>query len=101
MKQSPMANLMLSIDEDVLKRARVRALEWGTSVDALVREYLEGLVARDTSQSGMEPFLTLAKSIRASSGPGGRTWTREELHRRAHRLYRRRAPRRAQDALTP
>ena len=32
-----MANLTLVIDEDVLRRARVRALQQGTSVNALVR----------------------------------------------------------------
>jgi hypothetical protein len=77
-------NLTLSISEDVLKRARIRALEQDTSVNALVRNYLEGLVARDPSQSqsSMGPFLELARSTRAGSGPEGRVWTREELHER-------------------
>jgi Family of unknown function (DUF6364) len=77
-----MANLTLSIDEAVLKRARIRALEQDTSVNALIRDYLERLVAREPSQSGMAPFLALARSIHAGSGPAGRTWTREELHER-------------------
>ena len=48
-----MANLTLTIDDDVLLRARQRALEHGTSVNALVREYLEGFVGRDhSSQAG-------------------------------------------------
>jgi len=36
-----MANLTLTIDEDALRRARIRALEHGTSVNAVVREFLE------------------------------------------------------------
>jgi plasmid stability protein len=77
-----MANLTLSIDDDLLKRARIRALERDTSVNALVRDYLQNLVARDSPQSGMAEFLALAKSIHAGSGPEGRTWTRDELYER-------------------
>jgi predicted HicB family RNase H-like nuclease len=35
-----MGNLTLTIDDDLLRRARIRALEQGTSVNSLVREYL-------------------------------------------------------------
>lgn len=77
-----MANLTLAIDDELLKQARIRALEQDTSVNALVRDYLKDLVARDISQSGMAPFLALARSIHAGSGPKGRTWTRDELYER-------------------
>lgn len=77
-----MANLTLSIDDQLLKRARVRALEEDTSVNALVRDYLEGFAARGSHSSGMEGFLTWAESVHASSGPGGRAWTRDDLHER-------------------
>jgi plasmid stability protein len=77
------ANLTLSIDDELLKRARIRALEQDTSVNALVRDYLEELVGGDASrQTGMKQFLALARSIHARSGPRGRTWTREELYER-------------------
>ena len=36
-----MANLTITVDEQVLKRARIRALEDDTSVNALLRDYLE------------------------------------------------------------
>jgi hypothetical protein len=35
-----MSNLTISVDEAVLKQARMRALEEGTSVNALLRDYL-------------------------------------------------------------
>ncbi|MDQ3973590.1 MAG: hypothetical protein M3276_04530 [Actinomycetota bacterium] len=35
-----MANLTLTIDDDVLRRPRIRALERDTSVNAVVREFL-------------------------------------------------------------
>ncbi|TDJ07174.1 MAG: MerR family transcriptional regulator, partial [Deltaproteobacteria bacterium] len=36
-----MANLTISIDEEVLKLARIKALKQGTSVNAVLRDYLE------------------------------------------------------------
>lgn len=35
-----MTEVTLKIDDEVLKRARIRALERGTSVNAVVRDYL-------------------------------------------------------------
>jgi hypothetical protein len=77
-----MANLTLSIDDELLKRARIRALEQDTSVNALVRRYLEDLAAGISAQVGIEGFLALTESVHAGSGPGGRKWTREELYER-------------------
>ena len=36
-----MPNLTLSVDEDLIKRARVRAIQQGTSLSAKVREFLQ------------------------------------------------------------
>lgn len=77
-----MANLTLTIDEGVLRRARVRALEEGTSVNAVVRAHLERYAGDDESLDAVRVFLELARKSRASSGPGGRQWTREELYDR-------------------
>ncbi len=77
-----MTNLTLTIDDDLLKRARIRALERDTSVNALVRDYLEDFVAHDSPRSGMAQFLAIAKTIHAGSGPEGRTWTRDKLYER-------------------
>lgn len=77
-----MANLTLTIDERVLRRARVRALEEGTSVNAIVRQHLERYAGDDQSRDAIRVILELASESRASSGPDGRTWTREELYDR-------------------
>jgi plasmid stability protein len=77
-----MTNLTLSIDDELLKRARIRALEQDTSVNALVRDYLEQLASSRSQRSGMVGFLALAESVQAGSGPEGRTWTRDELYER-------------------
>lgn len=77
-----MTNLTLSIDGELLKRARMRALERDSSVNALVREFLEKLAGQSTANDGIRAFLELAKRSDSGSGPGGRTWTRDELHER-------------------
>ena len=77
-----MANLTLTIDEDLLRRARIRALERGTSVNAVVREFLEGYAGDDRETAALQAFGALADRARVSSGPGGRSWTRDEIHDR-------------------
>ena len=76
-----MANLTLTIDEDVLRRARIRALEENTSVNAIVRQFLEAYAARDKDLERIkQEILEMARQSRAASGPKGRTWTREDLY---------------------
>ena len=52
-----MKNITVSIDDDCHRLARIRAAELGTSVSALVRAYLTGLVANRDGRhgSGAEP----------------------------------------------
>ena len=76
-----MTNLTVTLNEEVLLRARSRALEHGTSVNALVRAYLEEYVATDRSNSAITNFLALAENTHGGSGATGRTWSREDLHR--------------------
>ncbi len=75
-----MTKLTLTIDEELLKQARVRAIEQGTSVNALVCGYLEDFVGRGPQREGIDAFMALTESVGASSGPGGRSWTRDELY---------------------
>lgn len=78
-----MANLTLVIDDDVLKRARIRALEDGTSVNAVVRDQLARYAAPGRSLRDVgRQLVTLSEAATGSSGPGGRGWTRDELYDR-------------------
>jgi len=77
-----MTNLTLSIDEELLKRARIRALEQDTSVNALVRDYLEALAGQAKPRDGIRAVLKLSEDSRSGSGPEGRTWTREGIYER-------------------
>ncbi len=76
-----MANLTIAIDADVLKRARMRAISQGSTVNKLLREYLEAYVEdRERQMKAVRNLIALSKKSRARSG--GRRWTREELHDR-------------------
>lgn len=77
-----MANLTLTIDEATLRLARIRALELGTSVNAVVREYLETFAEGAAGREGIGTFLALTEQSQASSGAGGRSWTRDDIHER-------------------
>lgn len=78
----PVANLTLTIDDEILRAARIRALEHGTSVNALVREYLHSYVARPDARDALNRMFAVADRVGASSGSEGRTWVRDELHER-------------------
>ncbi|HEV3072915.1 MAG TPA: hypothetical protein VHB47_00750 [Thermoanaerobaculia bacterium] len=76
-----MANLTITIDDEILHRARLRALEQHTSVNALLRDYLDAFAAAGaTWHQATDEILRL--SSEASSGRGDRRWTRDELHER-------------------
>ncbi len=77
-----MANLTLTLDDDTLRRARIRALEQGTSVNALVRDYLERYAGESAAAEGLRSFLAATERSGAGSGPEGRSWTRDELYDR-------------------
>jgi len=73
-------NVTLSIKEDVMKKARRRAEAMGTSVNQLIREYLEQFIgARDTNAAADE-FIRLSKLAKGNSR--GWKFNREELHQR-------------------
>lgn len=78
-----MANLTITVDDQLLKRARIKALQEGTSVNALLREYLEGYTGTQQTAEALASFAELAESAEASSGRQGRTWTRDDLHERS------------------
>lgn len=76
-----MANLTIVVDEGMLKKARMRALEEGTSVNAMLRERLEEYAGANKEQmEALGRILEDARKGGSGSGPGGRTWTREEIY---------------------
>ena len=76
-----MAILTVAVDADLLRAARIRALQQGTSVDAVIREFLEGYAGSDARSPAVEAFADTAAQV--SAGSGGQRWSRDELHDRA------------------
>ena len=85
-----MANLTLTINEDVLRRARIKAIEEHTSVNAVVREFLESYSQADEREQAKQAFLTLARQSRAGRAPSatkGRVWKREDIYEERFARY--------------
>lgn len=87
-----MTNLTITVDEETVKRARMRALEEGTSVNAILREYLEDYagVRRERREAGRR-LLELSRNSGAGSGGEGLPG-REELYDRPIMSNRRGGP---------
>jgi plasmid stability protein len=76
-----MANLTITLDDDLLKRARLKAIAQGTSVNAVLRVYLEQFAGDDAARrAAVARILELARSSKAARGD--RRWTRDELYDR-------------------
>lgn len=76
-----MTNLTIAVPEEILKSARRRALEQGTSVNAVLRDYLcQFAGAKSAQASAAQRVLELSRSAR--SGRGKAKWTRDDLHGR-------------------
>jgi hypothetical protein len=73
-------NVTLSIEEKLLARARELAHERGTSVNQLIRDYLERLTGGSGPADVMEQLEQLWSE--QSGRSGGWKWNREELYDR-------------------
>ena len=74
-------NLTITVDSHVLKRARLRALEEDTSVNAVLGDYLEAYAGgAGRNRQAVRRLLLLAET--GESGRGDAAWTRDELHER-------------------
>lgn len=76
------AKLELEIDQAVLERARAAAERRGTSLDAVLEQFLRGLGEAGDGRTGFQRFLEITRDWKGGSGPGGRTWKREDLYDR-------------------
>lgn len=72
-------NVTLSIDEQVVAKARQIASVRGTSLNQLIRDYLEDLTSPGNVKAVLDELDTLWAG---STGRSRSPWTREELHER-------------------
>jgi hypothetical protein len=76
-----MANITLSVDDEVLTRVRRYAVEHDITVNGLVREFLTALATReDRARKARRRIRQL--SDRSTARIGARSWTRADLHER-------------------
>ena len=73
-------NVTLSVDDGVIHEARRRAEAMGTSVNQLVREYLEQLAGKTDPKADAAEFERLSRAAQGNSR--GWKFNREELHDR-------------------
>lgn len=74
-------NLTITVDDDILKRARLRALQEDTSVNAVLRSFLETYAgAAGREQAAIADLIVL--SLESVAGRGEASWSRDELHER-------------------
>lgn len=73
-------NLTITVDDELLRRARIRALTQGTSVNAVLRDFLESYAGSEIETEARSRLAELARGSKATSGPGGRSWKREDLY---------------------
>lgn len=74
-------NLTLTLDEDLLRAARKVAIDRNTSVNQMVRDYLERVVREtDQRQTALARLDEIFRTQRIEVGR--RTWKRQDLHER-------------------
>jgi hypothetical protein len=74
-------NVTLSMDEELIVRARRLADRKGTSLNQLIRDHLEALTALESRSTALEELETLWRNEAGDSK--GERWTRDSLYDRA------------------
>jgi replicative DNA helicase len=73
-------NLTLSIDDRLVQQARRMAEAKGTSLNQLIRDYLEGLTSQSDPEAEIEELRRL--SLEGQGRSKGWKFNREEIHER-------------------
>jgi plasmid stability protein len=76
-----MANMTLAIDDGLLRRARVKAVNENTSVNAVVRDFLVRWVDEEGERAAAVQRLRAVLDA-TEYRSGGVAWTRDELYKR-------------------
>jgi hypothetical protein len=68
------------VDDETLRRARIRAIEQGTSVNVLVGDFLISYAGLDGEHLARRRFVEIAAKSNAGAEGQGREWRREDLY---------------------
>jgi hypothetical protein len=72
-------NVTLSIDQQTVAKARKKAEALGTSLNQLVRDYLQKLAGGDDAERSIEEF----KRLSGHGNSKGWRFNRDEIHERS------------------
>jgi plasmid stability protein len=76
-----MSNLTITVDEETVRKARIRAVTEGTSVNEVLRSFLESYAGVKAKQAAaLRDVIEIARQ--SKSRQLGQRWTRDELHNR-------------------
>ena len=77
--------ITVNIDEEIVRRVRKIAIDKGTTLTAMVRDYLTSVAGRDaaTRKADADKLMKTLEKVSRDIGP--RTWTREDLYDRPRR----------------
>lgn len=74
-----MANITLSLQDDLLKKSRQYARKHNTSLNALIKDLITKQVQANQTENNIEEFIRLAEKANVSS-KGKKRWTRNDLY---------------------
>jgi predicted transcriptional regulator len=77
-----MSNITISIDDDLLKKAKKIAIDRDTSFNGLIREYVKELVLREEKFRRLQIKELDTLFTESTARVGDITWSREDLHER-------------------
>ncbi len=76
-----MKNVTIALDESLLREARRVAADQSTTLNAMIRDFLQQLTERESQATqARQRIVELCRGSQAEVGP--KTWTRDELHER-------------------
>jgi len=76
-----MKNVTIALDESLLREARRIAADRSTTLNAMIRGFLEELARRESrAVKARRRIVELCRKTDAEIGP--RTWSRDDLHER-------------------
>ncbi|MGB5159247.1 DUF6364 family protein [Desulfobacterium sp. N47] len=77
-----MANITLSVEEEVIRKVRKIAIDKNTTLTQMVREFLESVAERDAAQKKRALKDIEASFRELSRDMGQKDWVREDLYER-------------------
>ena len=76
-----MKNVTIALDDSLLREARRIAADRSTTLNAMIRGFLEELARQESrAVTARRRIVELCQDTQAEVGP--RTWSRDELHER-------------------